>query len=318
MLVGCVRACADAGHPFVHERRRVRHRAHDRNSRRDPRFDQRRRDRGGDREDGLVRRQQAADLSEQDVEILWLDGDDNEPGAGNRLCVGQRPAYAVALRELVDALLAATGDDDVARLTPTGAEQAREQRLPDLPGAEDGDLPHGHVASLRAERLLVDRECGLVAEDEARVVDFRMLVQRSSRRLDRDRRGELHGIAVRAGRDRRECDRAYSEFCRELDRAPVAGREQLLFARLAAAPDRTDGVQNVPRGEAARPGRLDVPGWQPPSSRHSARIDGPPARWMAPSTPPPPSSVEFAALTIASTSCSVMSPTTSSITALWA
>jgi hypothetical protein len=33
--------------------------------------------------------------------------------------------------------------------------------------------------------------------------------------------------------------------------------------------------------------------------RHSARIAGPPTRWIAPSTPPPPSNDEFAALTIA-------------------
>ncbi len=46
------------------------------------------------------------------------------------------------------------------------------------------------------------------------------------------------------------------------------------------------------------------------SLRQAARISGPPARWMAPSTPPPPSSEEFAALTTAWTSCSVMSPVT--------
>src|SRR5215216_1629845 len=40
-------------------------------------------------------------------------------------------------------------------------------------------------------------------------------------------------------------------------------------------------------------------------------MDGPPALWIAPSTPPPPSSVGLAALTIASTFCSVMSPITS-------
>ncbi len=47
---------------------------------------------------------------------------------------------------------------------------------------------------------------------------------------------------------------------------------------------------------------------------HSSRIDGPPARWIAPSTPPPPSSVGLAAFTIASTLWRVMSPRTSSIT----
>src|SRR5512140_3758502 len=49
-------------------------------------------------------------------------------------------------------------------------------------------------------------------------------------------------------------------------------------------------------------------------ARHSSRINGPPARWIAPSTPPPPRSVEFAAFTIASTLWRVMSPRTSSIT----
>src|SRR4051812_45014953 len=39
---------------------------------------------------------------------------------------------------------------------------------------------------------------------------------------------------------------------------------------------------------------------------------GPPARWIAPSTPPPPANRLFAALTIASTSCCVMSPSTNS------
>src|SRR5437867_4482369 len=48
------------------------------------------------------------------------------------------------------------------------------------------------------------------------------------------------------------------------------------------------------------------------SARHSARIAGPPRRWIAPSTPPPPSSDELAALTIASTCCSVISPWTRS------
>src|SRR4030095_11842536 len=43
---------------------------------------------------------------------------------------------------------------------------------------------------------------------------------------------------------------------------------------------------------------------------HSARICGPPARWIAPSTPPPPIRDEFAAFTIAVTACFVISATT--------
>ena len=42
----------------------------------------------------------------------------------------------------------------------------------------------------------------------------------------------------------------------------------------------------------------------------SSRTAGPPARWMAPSTPPPPRIARLAALTTASTSWTVMSPCT--------
>src|SRR3990172_9365621 len=50
---------------------------------------------------------------------------------------------------------------------------------------------------------------------------------------------------------------------------------------------------------------------QPPMRRHSARIAGPPAAWIAPSTPPPPSRLELAALTMASALTRVMSPSRS-------
>src|SRR3954467_14089281 len=46
---------------------------------------------------------------------------------------------------------------------------------------------------------------------------------------------------------------------------------------------------------------------QPPRVRHSCSSSGPAARWMAPSTPPPPSSDWLAALTMASTARVVMS-----------
>src|SRR5712672_771849 len=51
-----------------------------------------------------------------------------------------------------------------------------------------------------------------------------------------------------------------------------------------------------------------LPGGQPPSVRQLASSSGPAARWIAPSTPPPPSSEVLAALTIASTVSRVMSP----------
>src|SRR5206468_2666957 len=48
------------------------------------------------------------------------------------------------------------------------------------------------------------------------------------------------------------------------------------------------------------------------SVRHSASSSGPAARWIAPSTPPPPRSDVLAALTMASTSSVVMSATMTS------
>src|SRR5450759_3949442 len=62
----------------------------------------------------------------------------------------------------------------------------------------------------------------------------------------------------------------------------------------------------APACPAGRPSRYVVAR----SSRHAARTSGPPRRWIAPSTPPPPSIAELAALTTASTACSVMSPRT--------
>src|SRR5579883_2959099 len=51
-----------------------------------------------------------------------------------------------------------------------------------------------------------------------------------------------------------------------------------------------------------------LPVGERPILRHSSMMLGPPARWMAPSTPPPPASAELAALTMASASTLVMSP----------
>src|SRR5437899_10094452 len=65
---------------------------------------------------------------------------------------------------------------------------------------------------------------------------------------------------------------------------------------------------------APAPVILASPVAQPPSGRHASSSSGPAARWIAPSTPPPPSSEVFAALTIASTRSRVMSPSAASIT----
>src|SRR6476469_5234401 len=53
---------------------------------------------------------------------------------------------------------------------------------------------------------------------------------------------------------------------------------------------------------------LAFPVLHPPSNRHSSKSSDPAALCIAPSTPPPPSKLVFAAFTIASTSSFVMSP----------
>src|SRR6185437_15731716 len=58
---------------------------------------------------------------------------------------------------------------------------------------------------------------------------------------------------------------------------------------------------------------LASPVSQPPSLAQASASSGPAARWIAPQTPPPGASAEFAALTMASTSSVVMSPSTISI-----
>ena len=118
LLVAGVRARADAGHALVHSGGRVRHRSHDRDPLGDPLFDVRRGDGGGDRDERLLRREVEAYLPEQDVDVLRLDGDDDDAGAadGSRVVGGRfRP---ISLAELREPLLAPAGDDDLGGVPP--------------------------------------------------------------------------------------------------------------------------------------------------------------------------------------------------------
>src|SRR3954453_13912430 len=80
------------------------------------------------------------------------------------------------------------------------------------------------------------------------------------RRRDRDGRSKLDRIAVRSCRDRRKGDRAAAMLVRELDRAAVARREQLVFPGGAAAPDRADGGEDVTGREVSPRRRFRVAG----------------------------------------------------------
>src|SRR4051794_2915495 len=68
--------------------------------------------------------------------------------------------------------------------------------------------------------------------------------------------------------------------------------------------------RSCPRVRRASPVGQRTPGPTSGTRRHSSSKPGPAARWIAPSTPPPPSIRSFAAFTIASTFRPVMSPST--------
>ena len=122
----------------------------------------------------------------------------------------------------------------------------------------------------------------------------------------------VEGPAVDAGRDQRERDGSGAELVGDGEGARVAGGQQgpIRLARRGSWARR--------RGSPSAPGRS-----RPSSSRRhrwrarweerrmqSSSTAGPPRRWIAPSTPPPPRIARLAALTTASTDCSVMSPRT--------
>jgi hypothetical protein len=150
VLVARVRARAHAGDALVNCRGGIRHGADDRHTARDPLLDRRRRNRRRDREHRLLRRDDGADLAEQHVEVLRLHGDDEERRTGDGLLVREGRPDAVPLSQLGDALGTPAGRDHLVGPSPARAEEAGDQRLPDLPRSQNGETAavHGHGESL--------------------------------------------------------------------------------------------------------------------------------------------------------------------------
>src|SRR5262249_43828470 len=96
---------------------------------------------------------------------------------------------------------------------------------------------------------------------------------------------------------------------RKRERRAVARSEKLVLALGPAAPYRPDCMDDVLPLRRYPGVILAEPVSHPPSVSHSRLSSSPAARWIAPSTPPPPRRVRFAALTMASTSRVVMSAT---------
>jgi hypothetical protein len=175
VLVARMSPRAQPGDALVDGRRRVRHGAQHRHAVGQVLLDLRSWHRGGDREDGLLGRDHRRHLAEQDVEVLRLDGDDDEAGARGSLAVRERRLDGVLVGQLLDALRAPAGDDDLVRRAPARAEEAGEERLADLASAEDCDAPavDGHGGDSRRVRRNVARRRGA------------MLVPRQGRREPR-------------------------------------------------------------------------------------------------------------------------------------
>ena len=120
-----------------------------------------------------------ADLAEERLDVLRLDGEDDDVGALDRLGVRGGRLDAVALVELGGALLAPGARDDVC---PVGATQPGEERLADLAGAENRD---SHPASLRVRRGIPP------ADTHSRARPTRRRA-RAARPSPRPRRGRPH------------------------------------------------------------------------------------------------------------------------------
>ena len=127
-------------------------------------------------------------------------------------------------------------------------------------------------------------------------------------RFDRDARRLGPRVAVDAGADRRERNRPGAE--------PVGAPRASGGSTTPAAPARRPpgpATRARPCGSPSEPaaGTRLSPSRRPSGIRRAIGTrpssSGPAARWIAPSTPPPPSSDELAALTIASTARVVMS-----------
>lgn len=114
--------------------------------------------------------------------------------------------------------------------------------------------------------------------------------------------------AVDARADGREIDRMTVVFARKAQAVAVAIGQQLRLTVLPVAPARTRRVDDVARRQAIAAGDLRLAGTAAVKTAALIEQTVPAAMWMAPSTPPPPSSEQLAALTMASTSDFVMLP----------
>ena len=95
---------------------------------------------------------------------------------------------------------------------------------------------------------------------------------------NRDARCPIGWKSIDAGRYCREGKRCEPVRRRKIEGGAITGREQLLLASMSAAPDRADGMDDMPRRQAIAAGDFCRTGFQPSSVRHSTSRSGPAAR----------------------------------------
>ncbi len=136
------------------------------------------------------------------------------------------------------------------------------------------------------------------AETAQRHIDGVVFDQCCTQRGHRDDGRSSWRIAVYAATDGRKRNAVQRMAAQKMQCVAIALREQRALACAGSA---------KPCVMRASPVGQRTPGVTCGSARQARSSSGPAARWMAPSTPPPPSNVSFAALTMASTRNSVMS-----------
>src|SRR5690606_2965210 len=104
--------------------------------------------------------------------------------------------------------------------------------------------------AVRPEQAPVDLQVAVGETAEHDLAKPRGVGQRRTDRGNGHPGGLLDRVSIDPGTDAGEREGGQVVLRGELDRAAVAGGEQLRLAGAAAAPDRTDGMDDVFRGQA--------------------------------------------------------------------
>ena len=180
------------------------------------------------------------------LDVLRLDGDDDERRAGGCIVVRERGVDAVALAELCDALGSAARRGDLRRLAPAGRQEPGDQRLADPARAEDRDLARvDHARSVRRRRQAA---CSRRRAHESRPIHARAGHEPALEPLQQEDAREPLPLGVR-GEELRGLARlgpASAERREELDEAEVVHEPRVV----AAEPLERDDPDR-PRADAA-------------------------------------------------------------------